>query len=77
MPDLVTTGSNSLMVSQECALAAKMTNHVLGYIKHNTTSWLKEVILPMYWLVQPHFEYCVQFWALCILYTRVCVCVCV
>jgi len=52
-----------LNTSQQCALAAKRANHVLGSIKHSIANQLREEIVPLCAaLVWPHLKYCVQFW---------------
>ncbi|GAB0180362.1 hypothetical protein GRJ2_000501500 [Grus japonensis] len=47
-------------MSQQCALVAKTTNGILGYIKKSMASRSREVILP---LCPGEATYCVQFWA--------------
>jgi len=45
-------------------LGSQGANSMLGCSKHSTARWSKEVILPLHLvLVQPHLEYCEQFWA--------------
>ncbi|KAK4827821.1 hypothetical protein QYF61_021905 [Mycteria americana] len=62
--DLGVWVDGKLNMSQQCALAAKRANRVLGCTKHSIASWLREVIVPLCTaLVQPHLEYCVQVWA--------------
>ena len=51
-----------LNMSQQCTLAAKRANCVLGCIKHSIDNQLRVMIVPLYTaLVRPHLEYCVQF----------------
>ncbi|PKU35243.1 hypothetical protein llap_14453 [Limosa lapponica baueri] len=53
-----------LNMSQQCALAARRASRILRCTKHSIASSLRQEIVPINTaLVQPHLEYCVQFWA--------------
>ena len=55
--------SSDMKVSEQCGIAARKGNQILGLIRRNIAYRDKRLIIPPYIsLVRPHLEYCIQAW---------------
>ena len=61
--DLGVVVSSDMKVSEQCGIAARKGNQILGLIRRNIAYRDKRLIIPLYMsLVRPHLEYCIQAW---------------
>jgi len=61
--DVEILDDSKLNMSQQCALAAKKADSVLGCTKHSIANWSKGMIVLLHsTLMQPHLKSCVQYW---------------
>ena len=61
--DVGVIASSDMKVSEQCGIAARKRNKILGLIRRNIAYRDKRIIIPLYKsLVRPHLEYCIQVW---------------
>ena len=59
--DIGLTISADMKVSEQCGIAAAKGNQILGLIRRNIVYKEKELIIPLYKIIDmPHLEYCIQ-----------------
>ena len=54
--------SADINVSEQCGIAAAKRNQIIGLITQNLVYKENELIIPLYKIVKPHIEYCIQAW---------------
>ena len=61
--DIGVTIQTHLIVSEQCGIAARKGNRLLGMIRRNITYREKKLMVPLHKvIIRPHFEYCMQAW---------------